>query len=176
MGRLEQGLVQVYTGTAKGKSTAAFGLALRAAGSGLKVTVIQFMKTPDYGEHRSFLRLRPEIEVKTFGRKGFVHRTGMRPEDYTLAEEALEYARNIMKSGGVDVLILDEINVAVYYGLLKEEAVLNLLKERPSKVEVVLTGRYAGAKIIEAADLVTDMCQVKHPYERGIQARKGIEY
>lgn len=173
---LEQGLVQVYTGEAKGKSTAAFGLALRAAGHGLKVLIIQFMKTPDYGEHRSFRRLAPEIEVKTFGRKGFIHRGGARPEDYDQAAAALACAREAMLSGTVDILILDEINNALFFGLLKEKEVLGFLQERPPQVEVVLTGRNAPAGVIAAADLVTEMRQVKHPYEKGIKARQGIEY
>lgn len=176
MAGLEQGLVQVYTGDAKGKSTAAFGLALRAAGHGFKVVIIQFMKTPDYGEHRSFQRLAPEIEVKTFGRKGFIHRGGARPEDYEQAAAALTCAGKIMHSGEVDILILDEINNALYFGLLKEEEVLDFLRQRPAGVEVVLTGRNAPAGIIAVADLVTEMRQVKHPYEKGIKARKGIEY
>lgn len=176
MAGLEQGLVQVYTGEAKGKSTAAFGLALRAAGHGLKVLIIQFMKTPDYGEHRSFQRLTPEIEVKTFGRKGFIHRGGARPEDYEQAALALACAREAMLSGTVDILILDEINNALFFGLLKEDEVLDFLQERPPEVEVVLTGRNAPAGIIAAADLVTEMHQIKHPYEKGIKARKGIEY
>ncbi|CEP69620.1 Adenosylcobalamin biosynthesis, ATP:cob(I)alamin adenosyltransferase CobA/CobO/ButR [Moorella glycerini] len=176
MAGLEQGLVQVYTGEAKGKSTAAFGLALRACGHGLKVLIVQFMKTPDYGEHKAFPRLAPEVEVKTFGRKGFIHRGGARPEDYEQARAALAFAREAMLGGRVDILILDEINNALYFGLLTEEEVLAFLAERPPQVEVVLTGRNAPAGIIAAADLVTEMRQVKHPYEKGIKARKGIEY
>ncbi|MBC7324806.1 MAG: cob(I)yrinic acid a,c-diamide adenosyltransferase [Moorella sp. (in: Bacteria)] len=176
MAGLEQGLVQVYTGDAKGKSTAAFGLALRASGHGFRVLIIQFMKTPDYGEHRAFLRLAPEVEVKTFGRKGFIHRAGARPEDYEQARAALDCAREALRNGRVDILILDEINNALYFGLLKEEEVLAVLAERPPKIEIVLTGRNAPAGIIAAADLVTEMRQVKHPYTRGIKARRGIEY
>lgn len=176
MAGLEQGMVQVYTGAGKGKSTAAFGLALRAAGRGLKVVIIQFMKIPEYGEHKALQRLAPDIEVRAFGLKGFIHHSGIRPEDYEQAAAALEYAREVMLSGRVDVLVLDEINVALYYGLLKEEEVLALLKRRPPQVEVILTGRNAPDSIIDFADLVTEMCQVKHPYEKGIKARKGIEY
>ncbi|MDK2820219.1 MAG: cob(I)alamin adenosyltransferase [Clostridia bacterium] len=174
---LEQGLVQIYTGNCKGKSTAAFGLALRAAGYGLKVHIIQFMKTPDYGEHKSFPRLAPEIEVKTFGRKGFiVDPKKPKQEDIDQATAAMNYARKVIKSGNVDVLILDEINNAIYFNLIKEEEVLEFLKQRPKNVEIILTGRNAPESLIEIADLVTDMRQVKHPYEQGINARKGIEY
>ncbi|MBE3571374.1 MAG: cob(I)yrinic acid a,c-diamide adenosyltransferase [Moorella humiferrea] len=173
---LEKGLVQVYTGDAKGKTTAAFGLALRACGHGLKVLIVQFMKTPDYGEHKAFRRLLPEVEVKTFGRKGFIHREGARPEDYEQARAALAYAREAVLSGRIDILILDEINNALYFGLLAEDEVLTFLKERPPQVEVILTGRNAPAGIVAAADLVTEMRQIKHPYEKGIKARKGIEY
>nr|WP_258359295.1 cob(I)yrinic acid a,c-diamide adenosyltransferase [Moorella sulfitireducens] len=169
-------MVQVYTGDAKGKSTAAFGLALRACGHGLKVLIVQFMKTPDYGEHKAFRRLAPEVEVKTFGRKGFIHRGGARQEDYEQARAALAFAREAMQRGSIDVLILDEINNALYYGLLAEEEVQVFLKEKPAQVEVVLTGRNAPPGIIAAADLVTEMRQIKHPYEKGIKARKGIEY
>jgi len=172
---LEQGLVQVYTGDGKGKSTAAFGLALRACGYGLKVVIVQFMKTPDYSEYLAFPRLAPEVEVKTFGRKGFIHRGGARPEDYEQARAALDYAREVMHSGRADILILDEINVAHFFGLLKEEEILALLAERPPQVEVVLTGRNAPPGVIAAADLVTEMRQVKHPYEKGINARQGID-
>lgn len=176
MAGLEQGLIQVYTGAGKGKSTAAFGLALRAAGWGLKVVIVQFMKTSDYGEHRALQRLAPDIKIKPFGRKGFIYHEGNHPEDYQQAEAALEYAAKVMLSGQVDVLILDEINVALYYALLKEEEVLALLNKRPRQIEIILTGRNAPNSITSAADLVTEMCQVKHPYEKGIKARKGIEY
>ncbi|MGB9661003.1 MAG: cob(I)yrinic acid a,c-diamide adenosyltransferase [Moorellaceae bacterium] len=173
---LKYGLVQVYTGDGKGKSTAAFGLALRAAGHGLKTVIIQFMKTPDYGEHKALARLKPEIEIKTFGRRGFVYREGAKPEDYELARAGLEYAREVMDHREAHLLILDEINVALHYGLLPESEVLDLLHKRPPEIEVVLTGRYAPEAIKAAADLVTEMRPLKHPYEKGVEARQGIEF
>ncbi|TDA64006.1 MAG: cob(I)yrinic acid a,c-diamide adenosyltransferase [Clostridia bacterium] len=173
---LNQGLIQVYTGNAKGKSTAAFGLAVRAAGHGLKVHIVQFMKTGDYGENKTLARLAPEIEVRAFGRKGFIHRGGARAEDYELAVQALDYAREIMLSGRADVLILDEINNALYFGLLPLEAVLEFLAAKPPQIELVLTGRNAPREITERADLVTEMLEVKHPYQQGIGSRAGIEY
>lgn len=176
MPELKQGLVQVYTGEGKGKTTAALGLALRAAGHGLKVVIVQFMKTPRYGEHRALQYLAPQVVVKAFGRPGFIHRGGAQPEDFEQAHKALSFARETMLKGEADVLILDEINNALHFGLLKEEEVLNFLKERPPKIEVVLTGRNAPLSIIEVADLVTEMRSIKHPYQKGIAARQGIEF
>lgn len=175
--RLEKGLIQVYTGNGKGKSTAGFGLALRAAGHGLKVQIVQFMKTgKDYGEINSLAKLAPEVRVRSFGRPGFITKTGKKPEDYTLAREALHFAREAMLSGSVDVLILDEINNALYFELLKVDEVLDLLRQKPEQVEIVLTGRNAPSEIVEMAHLVTEMVEVKHPYQLGIASRKGIEY
>ncbi|MGI9951831.1 cob(I)yrinic acid a,c-diamide adenosyltransferase [Moorellaceae bacterium AZ2] len=176
MAGLKCGLVQVYTGDGKGKTTAAFGLALRAAGHGLKVVIVQFLKTPDYGEHKAFVRLTPEIQVKAFGRRGFIRRQGIQPEDYELARAALSFAREVMLKREADILILDEVNVAVHFGLLPEEEVLDLLQRRPPEMEIVLTGRDAPEGIMAAADLVTEMRPIKHPYSKGIEARRGIEF
>lgn len=170
------GLVQVYTGNGKGKSTAAFGLALRAYGHGLKVVIVQFLKRADYGEHRAFARLAPQVEVRAFGREGFLHTNGVRDEDYRLAHQALEYAREVMTQGRADILILDEINNALRFGVLQVEEVLDLLDLRPSHVELVLTGRGAPPELIARADLVTEMREVKHPYHAGVASRAGIEY
>ncbi|GAW94226.1 cob(I)yrinic acid a,c-diamide adenosyltransferase [Calderihabitans maritimus] len=177
MKRLEKGLIQVYTGNGKGKSTAAFGLAVRAAGHGFKVYIIQFMKTGNfYGEINTFKRLAPEVEVKSFGRPGFIYKESPREEDYKLAREALEYARQVMLADDADIVILDEINNALYFGLISLEEVMELLKQKPPQVELVLTGRNAPMEIIEMADLVTEMLEKKHPYRQGIPGRKGIEY
>lgn len=173
---LSQGLIQVYTGNAKGKSTAAFGLAVRAAGHGLKVHIVQFMKTGDYGENKALARLAPEVEIAAFGRKGFIHRGGAKPEDYELAHQALDCAREIMLAGRADILILDEINNALYFGLLPLEAVLEFIQAKPPQLELILTGRNAPPEITELADLVTEMLEVKHPYQKGIGSRAGIEY
>ncbi len=173
---LRQGLIQVYTGAGKGKSTAAFGLALRAAGWGLKVVIVQFLKVPDCGEHQAFRRLAPDIQIKSFGHKGFIYNGRTRPEDCEQAVAAFKYADKVIQRGQADVLILDEINVAIELNLLQEGEVLAFLKRRPRQVEIILTGRNAPAGVIEAADLVTEMVPIKHPYEKGIKARKGIEY
>lgn len=175
--KLAQGLIQVYTGHAKGKSTAAFGLALRAAGHGFKVVIIQFMKTGlYYGEINAFKRLAPEVELYSFGREGFVHRTGVTAEDIALAHAALAKAGEAMLAADTDILILDEINNALSFGLLTTADVLAFLDQKPAQVELVLTGRNAPEEIIQRADLVTEMNVIKHPFQNGIAARKGIEY
>ena len=176
MPKLEKGLVQVYTGNGKGKTTAAFGLALRAIGRGLQVYVIQFIKGGfDYGELYVVDKL-PNLTLKAFGRGKFVTEKPAGKEDVELAEEALALAEEVVKSGEYDIVILDEINVALNLKLIKTEKVLELIKNKPKHVELVLTGRYAPNEIIEAADLVTEMKEVKHPFNKGFQARKGIEY
>jgi cob(I)alamin adenosyltransferase len=176
MPKLEKGLVQVYTGDGKGKTSAAFGLALRAIGRGLKVYIIQFIKGGfDYGELYVVDRL-PNITLKAFGRGKFVTQQPPSQEDVRLAEEALQLAEKTIKSGEYDLVILDEINVALNLKLISLEKVLELIKGKPKHVELVLTGRYAPKEIIDAADLVTEMREVKHPFKKGCQAREGIEF
>jgi cob(I)alamin adenosyltransferase len=176
MPKLEKGLVQVYTGEGKGKTSAAFGLALRAIGRGLKVYIIQFIKGGfDYGELYIIGRL-PNIELKAFGTGKFVTEKPPRKEDIKHAEDALQLAEKVVESGEYDVVILDEINVALNLKLIKIEGVLELMKNKPKHVELVLTGRYATKEIVEVADLVTEMREIKHPFNKGFQARKGIEY
>jgi len=176
MPRLEQGLVQVYTGNGKGKTSAAFGLALRAIGRGLKVYVVQFIKGGfDYGELYVVDRL-PNLKLKAFGRGEFVTEKPPGKEDVELAQEALALAEQVVKSGEYDIVILDEINVALNLKLIHLDEVLELLKNKPKHVELILTGRYAPKEIIEAADLVTEMKEVKHPFNKGYKAREGIEY
>jgi len=176
MPKLEKGMVQVYTGNGKGKTSAAFGLALRAIGRGLKVYIIQFIKGGfDYGELYIADKL-PNLKLKAFGRGKFVTEKPPAKEDVKLAEEALKLAEETVKSGEYDIVILDEINVALNLKLIKTEKVIELIKKKPKHVELILTGRYAPDEIIEAADLVTEMREVKHPYNKGFQARKGIEY
>lgn len=173
---LEKGLIQVYTGKGKGKTTAALGLALRAAGHGLKVYIVQFMKGwPRYGELVSVESL-PNVTIKQFGRPEFVDRDNPDPEDSRLAQEALEHARQAMLSGRYDILILDEINVALDFGLIELSDVLSLLEEKPEDVELVLTGRNAPLEIVKRADLVTEMLDIKHPYYGGVKGRRGIEF
>ena len=176
MPKLEKGLVQVYTGNGKGKSSAAFGLALRAIGRGLKVYIIQFIKGGfDYGELYLVDKL-PNLTLKAFGRGKFVTTKPPEKEDIKLAEEAFQLAKEVVESGEYDIVILDEINVALNLKLISLENVLELIKRKPKHVELVLTGRYAPSQIIENADLVTEMKEVKHPFTRGYEARKGIEY
>jgi len=174
--RLEVGLTQVYTGNGKGKTSAAFGLALRAVGRGLKVYVIQFIKGGfDYGELHIVDRL-PNLEIAAFGRGRFIGRGSTTEEDLEQARKALGHAREIVGGGEHDIVILDEINVAVDYELIGVEEVADLIKNKPGHVELVLTGRAVHPDIVELADLVTEMREVKHPFNRGIEARKGIEY
>ncbi|MBC8449152.1 MAG: cob(I)yrinic acid a,c-diamide adenosyltransferase [Chloroflexi bacterium] len=174
--KLKQGLIQVYTGEGKGKTTAALGLALRAAGHGLRVYIVQFMKGwPHYGELVSVQQL-PSVTLRQFGRPDFVNRAHPDPEDVRLAGEALQHAGQIIASGDYDVVILDEVNVALDYGLIGLDDVLTVLDARPEHVELVLTGRGAHLEIIQRANLVTEMLAIKHPYDAGTVGRRGIEY
>jgi cob(I)alamin adenosyltransferase len=174
--KLEKGLIQVYTGNGKGKTSAAFGLALRAIGNGLKVFVIQFIKGGfDYGELHA-AKFLPNLELRAFGRGKFISKTPPDKEDVELAREGFELAKNVIEGGNFDVVILDEINVAMHLKLLGVNNVLDLIRNKPKHVELVLTGRNAPSEIVEIADLVTEMREVKHPYALGVQPRKGIEY
>jgi LAO/AO transport system kinase len=173
---LERGLVQVYTGEGKGKTSAAFGLALRAIGRGLDVYVIQFIKGGfDYGELHIAEDL-PHFRLEAFGRGRFIDVGSPAEEDINQARLALERASRILEEGRHDILILDEVNVAIMYGLISVGDVLELIARKPERVELVLTGRGAPEEIIEAADLVTEMGEVKHPFSKGMRARRGIEY
>jgi cob(I)alamin adenosyltransferase len=172
----ERGLIQIYTGLGKGKTTAALGQAMRAAGQGLKVYIIQFMKGwPYYGELDT-VGHHPNITLKQFGRPDYVDKEKPEPQDVRMAEEALEHARHIVMSGRYNLVILDEINVALEWKLISLEDVLSLLDQKPKGVELILTGRYAHPEVIARADLVTEMHEIKHPYQKGIISRRGIEY
>lgn len=176
MTKLEKGLVQVYTGNGKGKTSAAFGLALRAIGRGLKVYIIQFIKGGfDYGELYMLDKL-PNLTLKAFGRGRFVTAKPPEKEDIKLAEEALQLSEKVVTSGEYDVVILDEVSVALNLKLISLDDVLELIKTKPKHVELVLTGRSAPNEIIEVADLVTEMREIKHPFSKGFPARKGIEH
>ena len=170
-----KGLIQVYTGDGKGKTTAALGLALRAAGRNMEVLIVQFMKKWDYGELHS-VKLIPNITLETFGTKEFIYKGKAKKIDYEEAEKAFSFGVKGMKSGNYDIVIFDELNMALYYELLDLKEVVEKLKGKPDNVEVVITGRKAPEEIIEIADLVTEMREVKHPYQKGVEARKGIEY
>jgi cob(I)alamin adenosyltransferase len=171
-----KGYVQVYTGNGKGKTTAALGLALRAAGCGLRSYIGQFLKGQVYGELAAVRKLKPYITIEQFGRKGFVHVTGNPDEeDIRRARAGLEKCRRAMLSGQFAIVVLDEINVALHFRLLGEDDVHGLLDQRPAGVEVVLTGRYAPPSLLKRADLVTEMRDKKHYFTRGVRARVGIE-
>ncbi|MFW6160898.1 MAG: cob(I)yrinic acid a,c-diamide adenosyltransferase [Acidobacteriota bacterium] len=172
----EKGFIQVYTGNGKGKTTAALGLAVRAAGRGLKTYMGQFLKGQDYGELHSLKALSSFITVEQFGRKGFIHVTrDPDQEDIDRAQKGLKKCLEVMLSGKFDIIILDEINVALYFNLISEKDIHHFLDKKPEKVEVVLTGRYAPESVCRRAHLVTEMEEIKHYYKQGTQARPGIE-
>ena len=169
------GLVHVITGPGKGKPTAAFGLAMRAAGHGLRVCVIQFMKTGQTtGEFSSAERL--GIRISQFGSGKFIGKSGPTEDDRVAATEAMSEARRLMASGACDLLVLDEVNTAVHFGLVTVGEVLTAVRSRHQGVEVVLTGRNAPSEFLDAADYVSEIDSVKHPYEKGQVAREGIEW
>ena len=173
---LAKGTIQVYTGEGKGKTTAALGQALRACGHGFKVLMIQFMKgSKEYGE----VIISEEIPGFTLIQAGlptFVEKGNPSEEDLKLAREGMAIAARAVREASCDILILDEINVAIDYGLVKVGEVLELIRHKPADMEIILTGRYAPAELTEIADLVTEMKEVKHHYMSGVQAREGIEY
>jgi cob(I)alamin adenosyltransferase len=172
---LERGCVQVYTGNGKGKTTAALGLAFRAVGRGLRVCMLQFIKGGgQYGEHLMAEKLAPLLKIIQTGRPGWVNTKDI-TEDRKTAQVALVQATQLLTSGDYDLMILDEINGAVGFGLIDEEQVLELIRLKPGNVELVLTGRNATQQVIDAADLVTEMRDVKHYYSAGVPARTGIE-
>jgi cob(I)alamin adenosyltransferase len=169
-----KGYIQVYTGNGKGKTTAAIGLAIRAIGANFKVFFGQFIKSKQYSEHKILEKYLPNITVETFGRGCFIFG---KPEDIDiqLANEGLKRIEEVMTMNKYNIIILDEINVAVHYNLINKSLLLNLLEKKPERIELILTGRYASKEIIEIADLVTEMTEIKHYYSNGILAREGIE-
>ncbi|MBI5904432.1 MAG: cob(I)yrinic acid a,c-diamide adenosyltransferase [Deltaproteobacteria bacterium] len=175
-GDIGKGYVQVYTGNGKGKTTASLGLAVRAAGHGLKVAILQFMKGwIDYGELEGVRRLAPQVEIVQAGRDTFVNRRNPDPEDVRLAKQGWEKAKRIIEGRQADILVLDEINCAMDFGLIPVGEVLEALRRKPDGMELILTGRGAPPEILEAADLVTEMREIKHYYKAGVDARVGIE-
>ncbi|MCV0400335.1 MAG: cob(I)yrinic acid a,c-diamide adenosyltransferase [Nitrosarchaeum sp.] len=175
----KEGLTIVYTGKGKGKTTAALGIVLRAVGYEKKICMIQFIKGSwHYGEMFSSKRLEPEFEMVVIG-KGFVgiiDDKSPKEDHEKIAKEAIKISLEKIQSGKYDIIILDEINYAVNLGLVKEEDVINLIKSKPPKLDLVLTGNYAKDRIIDLADLVTEMREIKHPFQQGIKARKGIDF
>jgi cob(I)alamin adenosyltransferase len=174
---LGKGYVQVYTGNGKGKTTAAFGLAFRAIGEGLKTYIGQFMKGQHYSELEAAKMVQPYITIEQYGSKGFIHvRMPAQEEDVRMAREGLARGREAMLSGEYDIVVLDEIITAHYFNLISLKDMLDLISLKPYGVEVVFTGRYAPPELIDVADLVTEMVEVKHYYQEGIESRKGIEH
>jgi cob(I)alamin adenosyltransferase len=172
--KLRKGFVQVYTGGGKGKTTAAAGLTLRALGHGLRVYMVQFLKKGfKYGELSALKRF-PNFKFAQFGRGVYLKRPTAR--DAELAQKALDHAREIVRGGKYDIVVLDEVNVALGLKLIKVADVVDLIESKPPGVELILTGRNAPAEIIQRADLVTEMVEVKHPFSKGVKARAGIEY
>ena len=166
--------VQVYTGDGKGKTTAALGLAMRAFGAGLNIYMAQFVKGMKYSEQETFKVLSDQLTVKQYGRGCFI-KGNPTDEDIKAAREGLKEVRDIMLSGKYQVLILDEANIATFYNLFSVDDLLDLIKQKPDDVELIITGRRADPRIIEAADLVTEMKEIKHYYQEGVVARTGIE-
>ena len=170
------GMVHVYTGNGKGKTTSSLGLGLRAAGHGFRVLMIQFMKGDiKYGELEAVKNI-PNFDIIQFGRPDFVDKNNPAEIDIKLARDGLVHARKVVGEGNIDMLILDEVNVAVEWKLITAEEVLEIVRSRPESMEIILTGRYAPPEFIEIADTVTEMTEIKHPYMQGVMARKGVEY
>lgn len=171
---MKKGYVQVYTGEGKGKTTAALGLAFRAAGAGLKIFIVQFIKNNDYSEIKALKRFSDLVTVEQFGCGFFLNRSPD-SEDKEAVRKGLERAKNVAASGQYDVVILDEANVLMKYALLSEQDCLDLIALKAESTELIFTGRHASPGLIQAADLVTEMKAVKHYFEKGVSARIGIE-
>ena len=169
-----KGYIQVYTGDGKGKTTAALGLALRAAGAGFKVYIAQFVKGMKYCELNILPRFSDYITLKQYGRDCFIKREPTK-KDILAAQEGLKEVKEIMCSGEYQMIILDEANIATYFNLFSVDDLLDFMRQKPKGVELVITGRKADIRVIEAADLVTEMKEIKHYYQKGIEARSGIE-
>ncbi len=171
---MQKGYIQVYTGDGKGKTTAALGLALRAAGAGLKVFIGQFVKGMKYSELEALKRFEDFITIKHYGRNCFIHKEP-KEADILIAQEGLKEISDIVQNNDYDIVILDEANIALYYNLFSVQELLKILKMKSDSMEIIITGRQAPKEIIEYADLVTEMIEVKHYYTKGVQARPGIE-
>ncbi len=175
-GTFKEGYVQVYTGDGKGKTTAALGLTLRAVAHGMRVYIAQFLKGQDYGElHAIRERLGDLVTVEQFGTPKFVKTGQISEEDYQLAKEGLNKVKKALFEEDYKIVIMEEANVAMYLGLLNKNDVLEVIKKKPKDKELIITGRYAPQEIIDSADLVTEMREVKHYYQKGVMARPGIE-
>jgi cob(I)alamin adenosyltransferase len=166
--------VHVYTGDGKGKTTAALGLALRGVGAGLKVFFAQFVKGMAYSEHRALERFADQLVVRQYGRGCFIQGQPAK-EDLDAAARGLEEVQQVLTSGEYDLVVLDEANIATHLALVPVQALLDLMELRPEHVELVITGRRADVRVIQRADLVTEMREIRHYYTTGVEARTGIE-
>ncbi|HAK88635.1 MAG: cob(I)yrinic acid a,c-diamide adenosyltransferase [Nitrospirae bacterium GWC2_46_6] len=171
---MRKGYIQVYTGNSKGKTTAALGLALRAAGAGLKVFILQFIKKRKCSEHKALERFKDLITVRQCG-TGFLKSGKPTRAEIAAAKKGFEEIKKAISSKKYGVVILDEINIAVHNNLIAVEELLDLLEKKPPEIELILTGRYADKRVIDKADLVTEMKEIKHYFRKGIKARVGIE-
>ena len=173
----DKGLVSIFTGDGKGKTTAAIGTAVRAAGHGLRVFIVFFAKGDKFprGEDKALSQL-PDITITSCHHKDWIDKENIKAEDKELAKSALAAAREAMLNGNYNLIILDEINIAINYGLVSLDEVIELVNNKPQNVELILTGRYAEPKLVQMADLVTEMLVVKHPYGKGVKAHRGIDY
>ena len=173
---MTRGMVEVFTGEGKGKTSASLGMILRALGHGLRAYIVFFMKGNfPYGEQKTLSQL-PNVTFDKFGFETFCDPENIKPEEKEQAQMALSAAREAMLSGNYDLVILDEVNVAAGWKLIDTSQVVQLIKDKPENVELILTGRHADPRIIELADVVTNMAKVKHPYDKGILSRKGFDY
>lgn len=174
MENTEQGYIHIYTGNGKGKTTAAFGLALRAIGNSKKVFIGQFIKSMIYSEVQAAEKYLPYIEIQQFGKGCLIDRAPEK-EDINDAYKGLEKMQNILQSDNFDVVIFDEVTIPIYFNLFNSNDLLNVLKHKKDRTEIILTGRYAPPELIEIADLVTEMVEIKHYYNQGVLSRKGID-
>ena len=170
-----KGYIQIYTGDGKGKTTAAIGLSVRAVGAGKKVFFAQFVKGQIYSEVKAILQYLPNITIKQYGLECFIYHKP-KQEDVDAARKGFEEVSEIILSGKCDVVVLDEANIAIYYQLFSVEELIEVLKRKPEQTEIIITGRNAPVELIEFADLVTEMKEIKHYYTQGIQARVGVEF
>jgi len=176
MNKLVRGFIQIYTGNGKGKTTAALGQAVRAAGNGFRSYILMLMKEFPYNEVSALQSLKDFITIEQIGKDDYVYRKELPPqEEIDKVKLALELAKQNMLSGNYELIILDEVLVATYFGLITADDILPLINEKPFNVELILTGRYCPEVLIDKADLVTEMKEVKHYYQKGILARRGIE-
>jgi len=172
---IKKGLIHIYTGNGKGKTTASIGLGIRATGNNLKVYMIQFMKGRRYSELDAIEHI-PNFTIIQFGRDEFVSKQNPEKIDIELAKKGFDHAKNIITKAEFDLVILDEINVAVDYNLIPLNNLKELIEGKPENIEIVLTGRYANPEIVKLADIVSEILEIKHPYQDGIKSRKGIDW